>query len=76
MQQTYINQVFAIGGAQAIAAMAYGQPIPKVNKIFGSRNQYVNLAKNYGKSRAGGPAIDTPESSEVLVRDETARPNL
>ncbi|MEE2923879.1 MAG: histidinol dehydrogenase [bacterium] len=74
-----INQVFAIGGAQAIAAMAYGcGPIPKVNKIFGPGNQYVNLAKIIVSQEFGGPAIDMPAGpSEVLViADETARPEF
>ena len=74
-----INQVFAVGGAQAIAAMAYGcGPIPKVNKIFGPGNQYVNLAKIIVSQEFGGPAIDMPAGpSEVLViADETARPEF
>ena len=74
-----INQVFAIGGAQAIAAMAYGcGPIPKINKIFGPGNQYVNLAKIIVSQEFGGPAIDMPAGpSEVLViADETARPEF
>ena len=74
-----IDEVFAVGGAQAIAAMAYGcGPIPKVNKIFGPGNQYVNLAKIIVSQEFGGPAIDMPAGpSEVLViADETARPEF
>lgn len=74
-----IEQVFAVGGAQAIAAMAYGcGPIPKVSKIFGPGNQYVNLAKIMVSQEFGGPAIDMPAGpSEVLViADQTARPEF
>ena len=74
-----ISEVYAVGGAQAIAAMAYGcGPIPKVNKIFGPGNQYVNLAKILVSQEFGGPAIDMPAGpSEVLViADEKARPEF
>ena len=74
-----IKEVFAVGGAQAIAAMAYGcGPIPRVNKIFGPGNQYVNLAKILVSQEFGGPAIDMPAGpSEVLViADKTARPEF
>tara|TARA_B100000674_G_scaffold499109_1_gene541863 strand:- start:3064 stop:4365 length:1302 start_codon:yes stop_codon:yes gene_type:complete len=74
-----IKEVYAVGGAQAIAAMAYGcGPIPQVNKIFGPGNQYVNLAKILVSQEFGGPAIDMPAGpSEVLViADEQARPEF
>ncbi len=62
-----INDIFKVGGAQAIAAMAYGtETIPKVNKIFGPGNQYVTKAKEM--VREDGIAIDMPAGpSEVLV---------
>jgi len=62
-----INQVYKIGGVQAIAAMAYGTDIiPKVNKIFGPGNQYVTTAKQLVARE--GVAIDMPAGpSEVLV---------
>jgi histidinol dehydrogenase len=62
-----ISEIFKVGGAQAIAAMAYGtQTIPKVNKIFGPGNQYVTKAK--GLVQQDGIAIDMPAGpSEVLV---------
>jgi histidinol dehydrogenase len=62
-----ISEIFKVGGAQAIAAMAYGtQTIPKVNKIFGPGNQYVTKAK--GLVQQDGTAIDMPAGpSEVLV---------
>ena len=68
-----VTQVFAVGGAQAIAAMTFGtQSVPKVDKIFGPGNQYVTVAKQLATKR--GVAIDMPAGpSEVLVfADETA----
>jgi len=54
-----IEEVFAIGGAQAIAAMAYGtETIPSVDKIFGPGNKWVNAAKQLVS--ADGVAIDLP----------------
>ena len=56
-----VRQVFAIGGAQAIAAMAYGtQTIPKVDKIFGPGNAYVTEAKGQVSRDWRGAAIDMP----------------
>ncbi len=69
--------MFAIGGAQAIAAMAYGtESIPKVDKIFGPGNAYVTEAKGQVSSDWRGAAIDMPAGpSEVLViADESANP--
>lgn len=64
-----VSQVFAIGGAQAIAAMAYGtESIPKVDKIFGPGNAYVTEAKGQVSRDWRGAAIDMPAGpSEVLV---------
>lgn len=70
-----ITQVFKAGGAQAIAAMAYGTAtIPAVYKIFGPGNQYVTCAKQMIQRK--GIAIDMPAGpSEVCVlADETADP--
>jgi histidinol dehydrogenase len=72
---TGITEIFKAGGAQAIAAMAYGtETIPRVDKIFGPGNQYVTKAKELVQSE--GIAIDMPAGpSEVLViADETADP--
>ncbi len=72
-----VEKVFAIGGAQAIAAMAYGtQSIPKVDKIFGPGNAYVTEAKGQVSRDWRGAAIDMPAGpSEVLViADESANP--
>ncbi|MGB3079132.1 MAG: histidinol dehydrogenase [Saprospiraceae bacterium] len=62
-----ITEIFKVGGAQAIAALAYGtETIPKVDKIFGPGNQYVTKAKE--RIQKNGIAIDLPAGpSEVLV---------
>lgn len=70
-----IKKIFRLGGAQAIAAMAYGtETIPKVNKIFGPGNQYVTCAKQL--IQKSGVAIDMPAGpSEVAVlADKTCVP--
>ena len=70
-----IQQIYTIGGAQAIAAMAFGTAtVPKVFKIFGPGNQYVTAAKQLIQQQ--GVAIDMPAGpSEVCVyADETAVP--
>jgi len=69
-----VNKIFKIGGAQAIAAMAYGtESVPKVMKIFGPGNRFVTKAKQ--AVSAAGVAIDMPAGpSEVMVMaDENAR---
>jgi len=70
-----IEKVYLVGGAQAVAAMAYGtETIPQVFKIFGPGNRYVTEAKKQVQNRV---AIDMPAGpSEVLVlADETANPS-
>jgi histidinol dehydrogenase len=70
-----IKKIFKVGGAQAIAAMAYGtNTIEAVNKIFGPGNQFVTKAKQLVSQ--DGIAIDMPAGpSEVLViADESANP--
>jgi histidinol dehydrogenase len=70
-----IQQIYTIGGAQAIAAMAFGTAtVPKVFKIFGPGNQYVTAAKQLIQQQ--GVAIDMPAGpSEVCVyADDTAVP--
>lgn len=72
-----VTEIFSVGGAQAIAAMAYGtETIPKVNKIFGPGNSFVTEAKKQVSADFRGAAIDMPAGpSEVLViADETANP--
>jgi histidinol dehydrogenase len=70
-----IDKVVKVGGAQAIAAMAFGtETVPAVNKIFGPGNQYVTAAKQMLSKT--GIAIDLPAGpSEVLViADDSANP--
>lgn len=71
-----VDRVFKAGGAQAIAAMAYGtQTIPKVAKVFGPGNSWVTAAKLLVSNDPDGAALDLPAGpSEVLViADESAR---
>lgn len=70
-----VTKLFRLGGAQAIAAMAYGtETVPQVYKIFGPGNQYVTAAKMLAAKE--GVAIDMPAGpSEVAIyADETAIP--
>ncbi|GAC23795.1 histidinol dehydrogenase [Paraglaciecola mesophila KMM 241] len=64
-----INEVYLVGGAQAIAALALGtESITKVDKIFGPGNSFVTEAKQQVSRIPAGPAIDMPAGpSEVLV---------
>jgi len=71
-----IRAVFKVGGAQAIAAMAYGtETVPRVDKIFGAGNAYVTAAKMLA---FGEVAIDMPAGpTEILIiADETANPRF
>ena len=70
-----VKKIFKVGGAQAIAGMAYGtKTIPQVYKIFGPGNQYVTRAKEMVQQE--GVAIDMPAGpSEVMViADESCNP--
>nr|WP_040691272.1 histidinol dehydrogenase [Providencia burhodogranariea] len=72
-----ISEIFQVGGAQAIAAMAFGtESIPAVDKIFGPGNAYVTEAKRQVSQSHEGAAIDMPAGpSEVLViADSLANP--
>src|SRR5690606_11325939 len=72
-----ITRVFKVGGAQAIAAMAYGTAsIPKVDKVFGPGSAWVTAAKMLVANDPAGAALDLPAGpSEVLViADQTAQP--
>jgi histidinol dehydrogenase len=64
-----IGTVFKVGGAQAIAALAYGtQTIPKADKIFGPGNAFVTAAKQLVAADPAGAACDMPAGpSEVMV---------
>jgi histidinol dehydrogenase len=72
-----ISEIYTVGGAQAVAALAYGtDSIAKVDKIFGPGNRFVTEAKQQVSKDPLGAAIDMPAGpSEVLViADETASP--
>ncbi|MEH2169352.1 MAG: histidinol dehydrogenase [Nostoc sp.] len=73
-QEAGVQEIYRIGGAQAIAALAYGtETIPKVNVITGPGNIYVTLAKKLVYGTVGIDSLAGP--SEVLViADETANP--
>ncbi|WP_022923884.1 histidinol dehydrogenase [Serinicoccus marinus] len=64
-----IEQIYLVGGAQAIAAMAYGtETVPACDKLFGPGNAWVTEAKRQVSTAEGGPGIDLPAGpSEVLV---------
>ena len=71
-----VDTIFKIGGAQAVAAMAYGtETVPRVNKICGPGNAWVTCAKSLVSADPSGAAIDMPAGpSEVLViADESAQ---
>lgn len=71
-----VDHVYRVGGAQAVAAMAYGtETIPRVDKIVGPGNRYVTAAKT---AASDAVAVDKPAGpSEVLVlADDTADPLL
>lgn len=72
---TGVTKMYKVGGAQAIAAMAYGtESIPKVDKIFGPGNQYVTAAKQMVS--LDGVAIDMPAgpSELAIIADPSANP--
>ncbi|MCX8682323.1 histidinol dehydrogenase [Gilliamella sp. B2889] len=74
-----VTEIYQLGGAQAIAAMALGtESVPKVDKIFGPGNAYVTEAKRQVSQRFDGAAIDMPAGpSEVLViADSSANPSF
>ncbi len=72
-----VNEIYSVGGAQAIAALAYGtETIKPVDKIFGPGNSFVTEAKRQVSNDFAGAAIDMPAGpSEVLViADKDADP--
>ncbi|MBL4910713.1 MAG: histidinol dehydrogenase [Alteromonadaceae bacterium] len=64
-----ISEIYTVGGAQAIAALAYGtETIKSVNKVFGPGNRYVTEAKKQLSQQVAGFAIDMPAGpSELLI---------
>lgn len=77
IKQFDINlRLFSIGGAQAIAAMAFGtEQVPKVDKIVGPGNIYVNLAKKEVYGTVGIDGIYGPTEA-LIIADGTAKPAL
>jgi len=78
-QKIGAKSILLAGGAQAVAALAYGtESVPKVDKILGPGNQYVTAAKMWLQNSDAQVAIDMPAGpSEVLViADETANPGF
>ncbi|MBF8294283.1 MAG: histidinol dehydrogenase [Bacteroidetes bacterium] len=74
-----IREMYKVGGAQAIAAMAYGTgSVPKVDKIFGPGNQYVTEAKRFVSSDPDGASIDllAGPSELLIIADESADPRI
>lgn len=70
-----VTEIYKVGGAQAIAAMAYGtETVPKVHKIFGPGNRFVMEAKQQVSTQAA--AIDMPAgpSEVMIIADEMANP--
>jgi len=71
-----ITEIYTAGGAQAIAALAFGtQTIPRVDKITGPGNKYVAAAKKLVFGVVGIDAIAGP-SEVVIIADDTARPDF
>src|SRR5947209_3379322 len=71
-----VTEVYAVGGAHAIAALAYGtESLPRVDKITGPGNKYVAAAKKIVFGAVGIDSIAGP-SEVVIVADETARANF
>ena len=74
-----IDEVYSAGGAQAIAALAYGtQSIPKVDKIFGPGNRYVAAAKQFVSADTQGAAVDmlAGPSEVLIIADSGADPEI
>lgn len=74
-----INEIYQIGGSQAIAAMGFGtESIPKVDKIFGPGNIWVTEAKRQISYRSNGTLIDmlAGPSEVLIIADHTAYPKF
>ncbi len=74
-QQCEVHRVFKLGGAQAIAAMAYGtESVPRVDKIFGPGSRWVAAAKQQAAMEPGGPAQDLPAgpTEAMVIADHSA----
>lgn len=76
IQELGIKEVYRVGGAQAIAAFAFGtQTIPRVDKIAGPGNIYVTIAKKLVYGSVGIDSIAGP-TEIVIIADESANPGL
>src|SRR5690554_1676723 len=74
--ETGVTEIYKLGGAQAIAAMAYGtETVPRVDKIVGPGNNYVTMAKQLVYGEVGLDSLAGP-SEILIVADETASPRL
>ena len=74
-QHCEVHRVFKLGGAQAIAAMAYGtETVPRVDKIFGPGSRWVAAAKQQAAMEPGGPAQDLPAgpTEAMVIADDSA----
>ncbi len=72
-----LEEIWLVGGAQAIAAMSFGAGnIPRCDKIFGPGNAWVAEAKRQASECPGGPAIDMPAgpSELMVIADDSADP--
>lgn len=70
-----VTEVYALGGAQAIAALAYGtESVPAVDKIFGPGNLFVTLAKRQVFGAVGIDGLAGPTET-VVIADDTAKPD-
>ena len=70
-----VTRLFRLGGAQAIAALAFGtKSVPRVDRIVGPGNKYVAAAKNYVSSEVGIDMQAGP--SEILILSGSGRPGL
>jgi histidinol dehydrogenase len=76
LRELNVTEIYAVGGAHAIAALAFGtQTIPRVDKITGPGNKYVAAAKKLVFGVVGIDAIAGP-SEVVVIADDTARPDF
>jgi histidinol dehydrogenase len=74
-----VSAVFACGGAQAIAGLAYGtESLPRCDKVFGPGNAWVATAKSLAAQEPGGPGIDLPAgpSEAMVLADDEANPDF
>jgi histidinol dehydrogenase len=71
-----LEDLWLVGGAQAIAALTFGAGLPKAEKLFGPGNAYVAEAKRYAAGLPGGPSIDLPAgpSELMVIADASADP--